>query len=147
MKKINIGGKDYTFEFTMEASLNEDCVTKVSEFMYLSFEAQDSDDLKKVIAETLSSTASTALSLFYAGLLEHHGDEIKSKEDAKNLVKVYFSENEENADWFSILEMMLETMMEDGFFKLIGLEKMDQQTEKEQSQLNRAARREKAIKS
>ena len=129
MKKITIGGKDYTFEFTMEASLNEDCVTRVSEFMYLTFEAQDSEDLKKVVADTLSSTANTALSLFYAGLLEHHGGEIKSKEDAKNLIKVYFSENEENADWYSILEMMLETMMDDGFFKLIGLDKMVKRSE------------------
>ncbi len=31
MKIVNIGGKDYTFEFTMEASLYNECTEKVTE--------------------------------------------------------------------------------------------------------------------
>lgn len=123
--KLNIDGKDYTFVYSIEASLCEECVEKTTSIMVAIGEAQSEEDMKKMI-NSLSNIPQTALSMFYAGLLEKHGDVVRSKADAKVLLKKYLEQHsdEENANFYGILMMVFEQMQEDGFFKLIGLEQM-----------------------
>ena len=54
MKIINIGGKDYTFEFSIEASLYSDCTESVMEFMFDVGSAQTEQDTKKLL-ETMTN--------------------------------------------------------------------------------------------
>ena len=135
--KLTIGDRDYTLRFSVEASLCEECVSKVTDFMVLSYQASDSDDLRKSVSESISNVSTTALAALYGGLLENHSDEIKSMTDARNLAKTYLLENQDNekGNWFSLLNTLIEAMDEDGFFKLIGLEELMErasQTEDEQ---------------
>ena len=89
----------------------------------------------KMMLKSISNIPQTALSMFYAGLLEHHGTgrdadkSIKSKDDALELIKQYFAENpdDENANFYGVLTQVLSQMGDDGFFKLIGLETMFKQ--------------------
>lgn len=141
--KLTIGGVDYTFEFTIEASLSEDCVSKTTGIMCDIFEAQNNEDIRKVITSTTMDIPQTALSMFYAGLLEHHSDKIRSKDDAKKLVKLWFKENADNEDtnWFSLLNMMIDQMGKDGFFKVIGLEKMVEEMSKPEVEETKPAKK------
>ena len=134
--KLTIGGKEYTFKFSVDASLNDECVEKTTELIMNIGEAQSAQDIKKML-HSISNVPIVALSVFYAGLLEYHGmgrdadHSIRSKEDAKELIKTYFEENPdaENANFYGILNLMVEQMGEDGFFKLIGLDQMFSQNE------------------
>ena len=82
----------------------------------------------------MSNVPQTTLHMFYAGLLEHHGNTengdgaVTSLSDAKALLKQYIAENKSN--FYSVMEMILEQMSEDGFLELIGLNEM-LQTEEE----------------
>ena len=123
--RLTINGKDYTFVYSVEASLCEECVEKTTGIMVSIGEAQNEEDIKKFVT-SLSNVPQTVLSMFYAGLLENHGHEIRSKEEAKLLLKAYLKEHadEENANFYGILSMVIDQMREDGFFKLIGLEQL-----------------------
>ena len=65
--------------------------------------------------------------MFYAGLLENHGDEVKSIEDAKAILKGYIKEN--NSNFYDVLTMLFECMSDDGFFRQIGLEQMTEMSQ------------------
>lgn len=122
MKLITIGGKEYKFEFSIEASLYNDVTEKVTSLMFALDEAGDSDDIHKMLA-SLADVPRTALTMFYAGLLEHHSHEIRSIDDAKKLVKEYFAEDKEQ-NFYTLMQDMIECMHDDVFFKQIGLEQM-----------------------
>ena len=112
-KVLNISGKDYKVEFSVEASLYGECTEKVINL--------------KANFKGISDITKVALSMFYAGLMEHHGTEegdgeVPDKKTAKILLKSYIKEN--NGNFWSVMEMLLDQMGEDGFFKLIGLEEM-----------------------
>lgn len=129
MKTIKIGEKEYKFEFTVEASLFNECTEKLTTFIANIGEAQNKSELKQIVA-SISDIPQTALTMFYAGLLEYHGEDgdgsVMSKKDAKRLIKQYFTENKDtgNDDFYSVLTLMIECMGDDGFFKRVGLEKM-----------------------
>lgn len=129
MKVIRIGNKDYKFEFTIEASLYGECTETLTGFLTNISSAQGKQDLKELI-KSVSDIPQTALTLFYAGLLENHGEDgdgtVLCKKDAKRLIKQYFEDNKdtENADFYSVMALMMEVMEEDGFFKRTGLERM-----------------------
>lgn len=143
MKTIKIGEKEYKFEFTIEASLFNDCTEKLTTFIANIGEAQSKADIKQIVS-SISDIPQTALTMFYAGLLEHHGEDgdssVTTKKDAKRLIKQYFVENKDtgNDDFYSILELMLECMGDDGFFKRVGLEKMFAKAEEQNPQLAKA---------
>lgn len=124
MKKITIGGKEYTFEFSIEASMYADCTESITElFMHLGT-AEDSKDVKGVL-NTIANIPKTAMTLFYAGLLEHHSDAITGMPAAKELLKQYLVEHKEDGgDFPSVMNEMVSCMDDDGFFDLIGLTKM-----------------------
>lgn len=161
-KSLNIGGQDYKLEYTIEASLCEECTEKLIYFLGNTIGAASAEDItddmeeaqKEKIIETvikssisgISNLPQTALAIFYAGLLEYHGSAgdktVRSKQDAKELVKTYFKEHEEDGtdNFYDLLMICIEQMGEDGFFKRTGIEKMISQNEKAPKK-NRAQRR------
>ena len=122
MKLITIGGKEYKFEFSIEASLYGEVTEKVASLMFALDEAGDNDDIQKMVS-SLADVPKTSLTMFYAGLLEHHSHEIRSIEDAKKLVKEYFSEDKEQ-NFYALMQDMIECMNDDDFFKQNGLGQM-----------------------
>jgi len=126
MKRITIGGMEYTFEFSIEASMYDDLTVEVMNQMIgyskakAEAEAANSlDDRKSVIQEVVAQFANvpkTTLTLFYAGLLEHHSDTIHSRSDAKAILKTYLVENDEK-DMNDVLNEMIEIIGEDHFFE------------------------------
>ena len=128
MKRITIDGKEYTFEFSIEASMYADCTETITElFMHLGT-AEDNKDVKGILS-TIANIPKTTMTLFYAGLLEHHGDTISGMSAAKELLKQYLTEQKENGngDFYSVMNEMITCMDDDGFFDLTGLSKMMKQ--------------------
>lgn len=147
-KVLNIGGKDYKLEYTIEASLYEDCVeTMMNLFGSIAVASDPEKTMKglkgenreraeKGIATALKKQTfgipKIALTLFYAGLMEHHGTgrfgdgTVLSKEDAKRVVYQYFDEHKEDGEdtFADILSICINQMMEDDFFRRTGLEKL-----------------------
>lgn len=147
-KTLTIGGKEYKLEYTIEASLYGDCIEKLINFLGKTFGAVEVENIPKGMTQDeatryrqelmqnmlngISNIPDTALTLFYAGLMEHHGEDgdrtILSKKDAKSLLKTFFKEEEikENgcSDFVSLISLCMEQMGEDGFFNRIGLEKL-----------------------
>ena len=123
--KLTIGGKDYTFEYTIAASLCDLCVQKVTKLIFGVVDAKTDEDLDKMV-HSITDIFGTAFALFYGGLLEHHSDEIKSEKDAKALLAEYFKENtdREKYNYYTLFESLLEQVREDGFFELLGLDTM-----------------------
>ena len=60
MKTLRIGNKDYKIEYSIDASLCEDCVEKVTNFMLSTANVQGEDAIKYVIG-TMSNLPNTAL--------------------------------------------------------------------------------------
>lgn len=130
-KILNINGQDYKLQYSVEASLYADCISNLTELLSDIGTAENNKDIKGVL-RGLSNVPSTALTLFYAGLMEAHGThqdgdgKVPDIQTAKRLIAQYIKENAdgENADFYSIMEMCINQMAEDGFFKLVGLERM-----------------------
>lgn len=163
-KVLNIGSKDYKLEYTIEASLYEDCVeTMMNLFGSVAvasnpeeatkgLEGENKARVEEGIVSSLKSQTfglpKIALTLFYAGLMEHHGNgrygdgTVLSKEDAKQVIYQYFDEHKEDGtDTFAdVLSICVNQMMEDDFFRRTGLEKLLTQSV-ENGKKNRAQRR------
>ena len=109
--------------------------------------AGDSKDIKRIVSE-LSNIPQTTLTIFYAGLMEHHGvhpdgdGSVPDIQTAKHLIAQYLKEHSEDdtGNFFGIMQMCIEQMGEDGFFKLTGLEGMMNQFN-QTAKPNRATRR------
>lgn len=163
-KILNIGGADYKLEYTVEASLYEEGIERLIGFLGKTSVSVDEEELKglpeeqqieirkRYVMENLSGVSnipSLAMSVFYAGLLEHHGPtgdkKVRTKGDAKGLVRQYFDEhkNDGTDNFYDLLLICMEQMGEDDFFKRTGLEKVMEQAVKnnEQPTGNREQRR------
>ena len=148
MRRLTINGKEYTVEFSIEASLYSECTEAAMNLIMGYGEAQGDiesargevteeemneeqmnayandvqDKFRSAIKKFLCSYAnvpSTAMTLFYAGLLEHHN---LSMDEAKRLIALYIDEN--GVSFLDVLNLMLECMGEDHFFELTGLAKV-----------------------
>lgn len=126
-KIITIGGKDYKLEYSVEAALYADCVEAVNDlFVGISYAA--AKDNMDAIVKHFSNIPSAGLTMFYAGLIEHHGPEgdqqVMDKHVAKKLLKQYLKEHEtdDTGDFYGLITMLMEKMGEDNFFKMTGLE-------------------------
>ena len=128
MKILEIDGKKYTVEYSIEASLYSDCTTSVIDLMSVMESKNPTEAIKK-----MANIPQVAITMLHAGLLEHHNDEIKSENDTKVLIKQYLVEHKEDekGNFYSVMELLLECMGDDGFFKLIGLEAMSEKAIKE----------------
>lgn len=141
MRRLTINGKEYTFKFSIEASLYNECTEATMNMILAYGEAQGEaesvkngdeyarDHFMSAMRKLLSTSANvprTALTLFYAGLLEHHsstGDNsIRSIDDAKKVLTDYLNESGKN--FHDVMNMMMECMGEDHFFELTGLSKV-----------------------
>ena len=130
MKVINIGGKDYTFTYSVYASLHAECIEKVTTFMAKLGETQNKKDIYEFL-KGIADIPGTAMHMFYAGLLEYHGT-YGSKSDrsvlefdtAINLMRTYFEEHKTDGkgNFYEILMELMGVMGDDGFFEQIGLE-------------------------
>lgn len=144
---MEINGKNYRLEYTVEAALCDECVERTMNLFMELGEAENEKDVKKVVS-AMTDIPRTALYLFYGGLLENHSDEIKGVGDAKKLISIYFKENKDkdDANFYGLLEMCLTQMKEDGFFNQIGLGQALNQTEEmtQPTSMNRQQRRAKA---
>lgn len=146
-KVLQINGRDYKLEYSIEASLYADCTSSLTGLMTEIQIAGDDKNIKKVISE-LSNIPQTTLTIFYAGLMEHHGAHpdgdgtVPDIQTAKRLIAQYLKEHseDETGNFFGILQMCIEQMGEDGFFKLTGLEGMMNQFS-QATKPNRVARR------
>jgi len=129
MLELKIGNKDYKIEFSIEASLYKDCTEQVTTLMSEMFNPDGNKSIKDVL-DTMTNIPQTTLTMFYAGLLEHHGEDgdgtVLSISDAKKLIKEYIKEHkeEESGNFFGVMKMLIEQMGNDGFFKQIGLEQV-----------------------
>lgn len=128
-KILSINGENYVLEFGMEAALNEECLLSITNLFSDIGTADAKNDIKMML-NGLANIPQTALTMFYAGLLEHHrsGGEadgrVSNKEAAKELVVKYISEHkgEETGSFAGVMAMCFETMETDGFFQIVGLD-------------------------
>lgn len=152
MKRITIGNKEYTFEYSIEASLYDECTTTIMDtFVKLGMtqNSAESNDMEAALENFLESIAlipQKTLSIFYAGLLEHHGPDgdksVNSKSDAKKILKTYL--DEKNLSFRDVFAEMTELMVNDNFFEKIGLnqitDELKKETEKETKTSNKAGK-------
>lgn len=138
MKRITIGGKEYTFKFSVAASLYDDCTKAILDSFVAGGKIEqatkdkDVDNTIEGIIDTMVNIPQKAITMFYAGLLEYHSDEIKSIKAARELVEEYLNENREpktgefKLTLYDILSEMMGIMVDDNFFGLMGLNKLIQ---------------------
>ena len=125
---IKIDGEDYKLEFSVEASLYSDCVQKITNIMVDVYSGREDADIKQILAG-FSDIPSTAVTCFFAGLLEHHGAEADGRvpnfKTAKGLAVKLIRDDESGINnWYDLFTLCVEQMGEDGFFDLIGLGEM-----------------------
>lgn len=139
MKRITINNKEYTFEYSLEATFHNETVETVMDMMLASnivqteLENSKGSDNEKIemladaFKKNISNMPQKALTLFYTGLLEHHGasgdGSVLCEADAKKLLSLYIKENDD-VTLYDVLNDMINQMAEDHFFDMIGVEKM-----------------------
>lgn len=113
--KINVNEKEYVIEFGMEAALMPEAIQEMARLVVENFVVQT--DIKR-ITSFMATIPKATLKLFYAGLLEHHGESgdrtIRSEKDAKRVLKLYLKANPE-VSFIDLLNKLLEQIAEDNF--------------------------------
>ena len=127
MRILQIGKEEYKFQFDIEASLYSECTERLASIMVGLSSAETMDEKREVIS-SLANIPQTALHIFHAGLLENHNVTLS---DSKKLIAQYIKEHKEDetGSFYGVMEMLIEDMANDGFFELIGLDKMFQKIE------------------
>ena len=126
MLELKIGSKTYKVEYSVEAALYGNCTEKVATFFASGASANGKDAIKSVIS-TIADLPQLALEMFYAGLMEHHGESgdrtVLSVDDAKALLAKLIKENkgEELGNFYGVVGVLMGQMGDDGFFDMIGL--------------------------
>jgi hypothetical protein len=126
MTEIKIGSKTYKIEYSVESALYGNCTEKVAEFFTNGATAQGKDAIKSFIS-TIADLPKLALEMFYAGLMEHHGENgdrtVLSVDDARALLTKLIKDNkgEELGNFYGIIGVLMGQMADDGFFDMIGL--------------------------
>ena len=131
--KFIVEGKEYTLEYTFEAAENQKCVDAMTDIfggaMMTKIDETKSEALQiRDFLMTISDLPRMAMDMFYAGLLENHGEDgdgtITSRLDAKRLYKKFCKENPDDAmatSYYGLVTVISNQMEEDGFFKRTGL--------------------------
>lgn len=122
MRVLKIGKDEYKFKYDIEASLYSECTEKVTSIILGMSNAETKEEKKEFIA-SISNIPQVALHMFHAGLLENHDVTLA---DSKRLIAQYIKEHKEDetGSFYGVMEMLMEDMADDGFFGLIGLDKM-----------------------
>ena len=142
---IEAWGKTYELEYTFEAAHYKACVQKAWAYfsgasMMSNAAMSDLDDGETAgrlmtlgsVLNSMADVPDMVITFLYAGLLEHHSDEITSERDARDLYKQFGKEHpdDERAMEFGMLEAIREQMEKDGFFKRIGLSQIQEEQAK-----------------
>lgn len=116
--KLKVNEKEYTIKFKFRAMYDSEFITE----MFNTFNDMDSKDDNNNF-EFIAQLAPKTTNMLLVGLQEEHSDEFKTFDDAMNLIKNYFSENEDNQDvnMLGLYTELINTMSEDGFLERIGL--------------------------
>ena len=116
--KLKVNEKEYTIKFKFRAMYDNEFITE----MFNTFNDMDSKDDNNNF-EFIAQLAPKTTNMLLVGLQEEHSDEFKTFDDAMNLIKNYFSENEDNQDvnMLGLYTQLINTMSEDGFLERIGL--------------------------
>lgn len=141
-KALTIGGNEYRLEYSIEASLYADCVTSLMGMMADVENADNEKNVKKML-EGMSNIPQTALTIFYAGLMEAHGSHpdgdgtVPDIQTAKRLISEYMKEHkgEDSGNFYGVMNMCVEQMVEDGFFELVGLNALMESPKKKQKKV------------
>lgn len=132
--EFKVDGKVFKLEYTFEAAENSKCVDAMTDIfggaMMAKIDGTKSEALQiRDFLMSVSDLPRMAMDMFYAGLLECHGEEgdgtITSRMDAKRLYKQFCKENPDDAmavSYYGLITVISEQMVEDGFFKRTGLE-------------------------
>ncbi len=126
MLNLTINGKEYTLEYTIEASLYSECTEKITSLLSSVAMSTSNEDLHGLL-KNMSNIPQTTLTMFYAGLLENHSEEVESINDAKALIKQLMKENKEDeslSSFYGIMLKIVDCMADDGFFEQTGLTKL-----------------------
>lgn len=139
MKKITINKKEYTLEFSIEASLYDECTMSVMDMFVKggmvqgAAETNNVEDAMQNLMQTIANLPQKALTVFYAALLEHHGPEgdgsIQSISDAKRVLADYLKEKKKT--FRDVFSEMMALMEKDNFFELVGLNQVTNDLAKE----------------
>lgn len=140
MKKITIDGKEYTITFSIAASLYNECTEKIMDSFVAGGMIQEAAESKNIesatkrVISTVANIPQKACVLFYAGLLENHGSEfgdgtVPTLKDATKLLATYRLEHSDDNDGkgislYDIMSDMMDQIVEDHFFELIGLDRV-----------------------
>lgn len=140
MKKITIGGYEYTLEFSIAASLYNECTEEILNGFLAGGMIQNAATEKNVegaleqFVHSVSNVPQRASVLFHAALLEHHGTDygdgtIKSIKDSTRLLGQYIREHKDDNDgkgksFYDVMSEMMELIVEDNFFEMTGLTQM-----------------------
>ena len=122
--KLKVNEKEYTIKFKFRAMYDSEFITE----MFNTFNDMDSKDDNNNF-EFIAQLAPKTTNMLLVGLQEEHSDEFKTFDDAMNLIKNYFSENEDNQDvnMLGLYTQLINTMSEDGFLEQIGLGEIKKQ--------------------
>ena len=123
MKKV-IDGKEFVIEYGPVAMLScPECIGQVLSLVHLN--EQKDIPLNKRFEPIIKDIPQITSLLFYAGLLEHHGEDgdktVLSLNDAKSLLKKYFKENTEETTFIGLLAELIGQMDKDNFLALLGM--------------------------
>ncbi len=131
--KFVVDEKEHILEYTFEAAENQKCVDAMTDIfggaMMTKIDESKSESLQiRDFLMTISDLPRMAMDMFYAGLLEHHGEDgdgtVMSRLDAKRLYKQFCRENPEDAmaaSYYGLITVISNQMEEDGFFKRTGM--------------------------
>lgn len=130
-KTLKIGEREYKLEYSVEASLYADCVSSITGMWTDIGMAGEEKDIKKALGG-MSNIPQTALTMFYAGLMEAHGTHpdgdgtVPDIQTAKRLIAQYIKEHKEDdtGNFYGVMQICIEQMGEDNFFELTGMNPM-----------------------
>lgn len=126
MKTLRIGNREVVVEYAFEAAECKDFTTTLVNVL---FDVAKKKTLDEVITDIVN-TPETLSTMFYGGLLEHHGEygdkTIMRKEDVRPLLKQYLSEETDGKHntYLSLMTLLLGEVAADKFIELIGLSEM-----------------------
>lgn len=131
--EMKVGKKIFTLEYTFEAAANKGCIDAAMDIfggvITTRIDDRQSETLQiRDFIMSLSDLPRMAMEMFYAGLLENHGEEgdgsITSLSDAKKVYKQFCKENPEDVkatSYYGLCTAISAQMEADGFFKRTGM--------------------------
>lgn len=150
MIELTKGGRNWKLEYTFEAAHYQRCVEKAWDYFSGAMalreaaaaegksQAEQQMGVMNGIINSMVAIPDLVLLFIYAGLIEHHGREIKTEADARQWYKEYCLDYPETTD-VEMLEKIRQCMEDDGFFRRIGLDKMLESMKTDQKKSRKAS--------